>query len=69
MDYYFLFIIILILSFVQSILGIGLLVLGTPTLMFLGNSFFETMSIIIPSSIVISFLQVIDEKNENKKFK
>ena len=69
MDYYFLLIIILSLSFVQSVLGIGLLVLGTPTLMFLGNSFFETMSIIIPSSIVISFLQVIDEKNDIKKFK
>ena len=69
MDYYFLLIIILSLSFVQSVLGIGLLVLGTPTLMFLGNSFFETMSIIIPSSIVISFLQIIDEKNDINKFK
>ena len=58
MDYYLLLGIITILSFVQSVLGIGLLVLGTPTLILMNYSFFETMAIILPSSIAISLISI-----------
>ena len=61
--------IILLLSILQSILGIGLLVLGTPTLLILGFSFFETMAIILPPSIIISLLQILENKIDSKKFK
>ncbi|MFZ9000524.1 MAG: TSUP family transporter [Bacteriovoracaceae bacterium] len=51
-------ILIFILSFVQSILGVGLLVFGTPTMILLGHSFEHTLSILLPSSVIISFLQL-----------
>ncbi len=69
MDYYLLLGIIIILSFIQSILGIGLLVLGTPTLILMNYSFFETMAIILPSSIAISLIQTIESKDNYNKFK
>ena len=49
--------IILILSCVQSIFGVGLLVFGTPSLILLGYSFETTLTIVLPSSIAISGLQ------------
>tara|TARA_B110000858_G_C17796419_1_gene472663 strand:+ start:567 stop:1298 length:732 start_codon:yes stop_codon:yes gene_type:complete len=69
MDYYLLLGIIIILSFVQSVLGIGLLVLGTPTLILMNYSFFETMAIILPSSIVINLVQTMDSEGDYTKFK
>tara|TARA_B100000686_G_C16797968_1_gene983770 strand:+ start:946 stop:1677 length:732 start_codon:yes stop_codon:yes gene_type:complete len=50
---------ILILSLFQSVFGVGLLLFGTPTLLALGVPFFETLSIILPPSLSISFLQVV----------
>lgn len=57
-DFLFLLIIIFILTLVQSLFGVGLLVFGTPTLLILGYPFFEVLSFLLPSSIVVSFLQV-----------
>jgi uncharacterized membrane protein YfcA len=54
---------IIVFSVVQSVLGVGLLVFGTPTLLLLGNSFETTLSIVLPASIVISSLQVRDGKD------
>ena len=68
MDYYILIIIILVLSFMQSVLGVGLLVLGTPTLLIMGFNFFDALSILLPSSIIISFLQTIESKEDYKNF-
>ena len=68
MDYYILIIIILVLSFMQSVLGVGLLVLGTPTLLIIGFNFFDALSILLPSSIIISFLQTIESKEDYKNF-
>lgn len=50
--------IIALFSVIQSILGVGLLVFGTPTLILLGYSFDHTLSILLPSSLVISLLQL-----------
>lgn len=49
--------IIAVLAVVQSLFGIGLLVFGTPTLLLLGHSFSETLSILLPASIAVSLLQ------------
>ena len=60
-------ILLLVISFftiVQSVFGVGLLVFGTPTLLLMGYSFPETLSYLLPASIVVSFLQVY--KNWNK---
>ncbi len=43
---------------VQSVFGVGLLVFGTPTLLLLGFSFEETLAYLLPSSIMISALQL-----------
>ena len=61
--------IILILSIVQSVVGIGLLVFGTPTFLMLGLSFHETLGIVLPPSIIISLLQVIESRSIKTDFK
>lgn len=49
--------IIVLLSLIQSVVGVGLLIFGTPCFLLLGYSFTETLSILLPCSIVISALQ------------
>ena len=51
--------IIILLSIFQSIFGIGLLLIGTPTFLLLGYAFFDVLNILLPFSITISLLQVI----------
>ena len=55
-----LLLIISLFAILQSILGIGLLLFGTPTLMLLGYTYDVVLSIILPASIVISALQVME---------
>ena len=62
---------IIVISFlvlVQSIFGIGLLLFGTPTFILLGYSYAETLSILLPNSILISLMQTIFTKKKNSKF-
>ncbi len=51
---------IVLFSTVQSVFGVGLLVFGTPTLLLLGCPFEETIAYLLPSSVLISLMQVID---------
>lgn len=51
-------IIIALLSIFQSIFGVGLLLFGTPIFLILGNNFLDSLNILIPVSIMISFLQI-----------
>lgn len=69
MSFILLIIIITVFSIVQSILGVGLLVFGTPTLLLLGYSFFETLSIVLPASITVSLLQILESNTSDKKFR
>jgi uncharacterized membrane protein YfcA len=62
-DIYFVYVVILIFSFLQSFLGVGLLLFGTPTLIIFGYSYVETLWMILPSSIIISLTQVIFDKD------
>lgn len=59
--------IILIYSVVQSVFGIGILAFGTPTLLLLGYPFQETLSILLPASLCVSFLQILHEREELKQ--
>ena len=59
-------ILIIILSIFQTIVGIGILVLGTPVLLLLGLEMIEVMTILLPLSIINSVTNVIYLK---KKFK
>jgi len=56
-------------SIFQSIFGIGLLVFGTPTFLLLGYDFFNVLSILLPHSIIISFLQMITSEKKDFNFK
>lgn len=59
-------ILIIILSIFQTIVGIGILVLGTPVLLLFGFEMIEVMTILLPLSIINSVTNVIYLK---KKFK
>jgi hypothetical protein len=56
-EHYLLFVLIIVLGLVQSFMGVGILLFGTPTLLLLGYTYTETLAFILPSSILISALQ------------
>ena len=60
--------IIILLSIFQSVFGIGLLIIGTPTFLLLGYNFFDVLNILLPFSITISLLQVIYSKEIDSAF-
>lgn len=51
-----------VFSVVQSIFGMGLLVFGTPMLLLLGANYGEILSILLPSSISLSCMQIWGER-------
>jgi uncharacterized protein len=61
-------IIIIILSIVHSVFGVGLLLFGTPSFLLLGYDFPNTLNILMPLSITISLLQFFKSKVSDKKF-
>ena len=67
MDFFLENLILLVLIIIQSIFGIGLLLLGTPTFLLLGHDFSSTLNFLLPSSIVISYLQFVSLKIPSKK--
>ena len=60
--------IIILLSIFQSIFGIGLLLIGTPTFLLLDYNFFNVLNILLPFSITISLLQIMHSKEVDSKF-
>jgi len=60
-------IIIILLSAFQSIFGVGLLLFGTPLFLMIGYDFSSTLAMILPVSVLISFLQIIYKSQLNKK--
>jgi len=56
-EYFLLFGVIIALSLVQSFMGVGILLFGTPTLLLLGYTYVDTLALILPSSVFISALQ------------
>ena len=54
-------IIIAVFSIVQSIFGVGLLLFGTPTLLLLEYSYSETLWLLLPCSVTISLIQVVND--------
>ena len=60
-EIYYLVIIIAAFSVVQSMFGVGLLLFGTPTLLLLEYSYSETLWLLLPCSVTISLIQVIND--------
>ncbi|GHD59441.1 TSUP family transporter [Jeongeupia chitinilytica] len=50
---------IALLAVVQSLFGMGILVFGTPTLLLLGVDFTAVLGLLLPSSVLISSIQVV----------
>lgn len=61
MEIYFL---ILVLSVVQSLFGVGLLLFGTPLMLLLGYEYTEALLYLLPASAAISWSQVKDLRKE-----
>ena len=57
-----------VFSIFQSIFGIGILLFGTPTFLLLGYNYFETLNIILPWSLIVSFLQIVTFKKKDYQF-
>lgn len=69
LEHFLLFVVIITLSIVQSVFGVGLLVFGTPILLLMGYSFELTLSYLLPASMAVSFVQVIHGWGEAKEFR
>ena len=61
--------IIFILVILQSIVGVGVLVIGTPTLLILNYNLIEIMEILLPVSICTSLINLAYLKINKKKLK
>ena len=71
-DTYILYIIIFLLSVVQSVAGVGLLVIGTPLFLLFGYNIIEIMFYLLPLSIITSIISLFFIKLKKKveiKFK
>ena len=51
---------ILITSIIQSLFGVGVLLFGTPLLLLFGFDFITTLTILLPISIIINCIQVVN---------
>jgi len=60
-ELYYLIIIIVVFSIIQSVFGVGLLLFGTPTLLLLEYSYSETLWLLLPCSVTISLIQVVND--------
>ena len=66
-NYFELLTLILVISFfsiIQTLFGVGLLVFGTPTLLLIGYPFTTTLLILLPSSVLLSALQIVEGKKQ-----
>ena len=66
-NYFEIFILTIVISsfsIVQTLFGVGLLVFGTPTLLLMGYPFTTALFLLLPSSIILSAIQIYAGKNE-----
>ena len=59
--------VIFFLTIIQSIAGVGILVVGTPTLIILNIDLVNAINILLPLSIVVSFINLIVMNNNKEK--
>ena len=66
---FLIYFVILVLVTIQTIAGVGVLVVGTPSFLLMGFSFVETLSILLPISIFTSLINLIYFKYKQKQMK
>ena len=69
MEIEIIYILIFFLVILQTIVGVGVLVLGTPLLLLLNYNMIEVMNLLLPISITTSLLNYIYLKFNKEKFK
>lgn len=52
-------IIVVVVAFIQSIFGVGILLFGTPILLLSGYEFVEALGVLLPVSLAVNTLQVL----------
>lgn len=57
------YIVVLVCTIIQSIFGVGILLFGTPTLLFFGYTYIEILEFTLLPSLFISILQVVRSKH------
>ncbi|RYU61331.1 hypothetical protein EWI61_04875 [Methylolobus aquaticus] len=55
---------IVLVSLVQSVFGVGMLLLGIPVLLLLGLDFVQTLWVLLPASLTINLLQLVKAPGE-----
>ena len=58
---------IFLIVILQTIVGVGVLVVGTPVMLILNYNIIETMNLLLPISIITSFLNYSYLKSQKKK--
>ena len=69
MEIEIIYLLIFFLAILQTIVGVGVLVLGTPLLLILNYNMIEVMNLLLPISITTSFLNYLYLKSNKKKLK
>jgi|TARA_B110000238_G_C16037634_1_gene400370 uncharacterized membrane protein YfcA len=69
MEIEIIYFLIFFLAILQTIVGVGVLVLGTPLLLILNYNMIEVMNLLLPISITTSFLNYLYLKSNKKKLK
>tara|TARA_B110000211_G_scaffold161417_1_gene182507 strand:- start:145 stop:861 length:717 start_codon:yes stop_codon:yes gene_type:complete len=55
-------VVVVVISMIQSVFGVGVLLFGTPILLILGYDFVNALSVLLPISLGINFLQVVRDR-------
>ena len=53
------FIIVTFLALIQSIFGVGILLLGTPILLLLNMEFISVLYLLLPISLCVNLIQIV----------
>ena len=55
-------IVVILTATLQSVFGVGLLLVGTPLLVLLGNDFLDVLMLLLPISLTVSFFQFLPNR-------
>ena len=60
-------VILAVITISQSLFGVGILLWGTPIFLLLGETFVQTLTLLLPLSLMVSFLQISPRINQIDK--
>ena len=60
------YIVLPLLIIIQSIIGVGILVIGTPFMLLVNYDIISTLSLLLPVSLITSFLNILLIKNDKR---